>query len=456
MRKLFFPYAFFLLIFLSACSIEAQGVIPCAADGSTDVTACLQNSLNTIGSSKARQAFLSAGVYLVSNTIVIPDRTQISGVGRGDTGINTVIRAAANFPPNAPLVQMGANNGLSFGVQVTNMTLDGSSVAGACLYNVSAEELSWGRTLMMTNCSVGLYTAGSGAQNAGPFEDLEIYPGSGPSVTSASRCAEVIGVPAFRGIKGLTCNGGTAYSSEPAAALVVVGSSGIFSDVHAEHFSTAISLGDDSIGSIDGVTVIDTAFGPDVQTGVRITGGSQNVTLMSIQCFGCTNLVDDRRTNHTFPDTSVAFYMIGDGGSGATVISSKFGLDQQIYGNQRVLGNLVIGPSNPGHGSTLSIWDATPNTGVTSIVEQAGANQFNSGVDLQQWRDQWNNSRTRVDSLGALHTSFMQVFSWQQRPTCNWDNRGTFSFIPEGSGQQDHIQVCMKKPDDSYDYVTIF
>ena len=113
-----------------------------------------------------------------------------------------------------------------------------------------------------------------------------------------------------------------------------------------------------------------------------------------------------------------------------------------------------MGPGNPRNGSTLSIYDSTPYTGVTSVEEVAGAGQ--GGTNLHEWRDPWNNLITSVAGNGALQTSQLQLMPDWSTAACNAGVRGTFYFMPSPSGTQDHIQVCAKMANDSYEWLPLF
>ncbi len=181
-------------------------------DGHSDDLPAIQRAFAALAGSGGRILF-PPGTYTVSDTITIPDKTSLIGSGRGDANsYNTVIKALPIFPSGGTLVQMGSQEPV-FGIRVENLTLDGSAIAGVCLFNQYAEEQSAGRDLLLTGCSqVGLLISGSGAQNSGPFEDMEIYPS--PATTS-SVCVKVTNAIAFRGIRGITCNANGYVTRQP-------------------------------------------------------------------------------------------------------------------------------------------------------------------------------------------------------------------------------------------------
>ncbi len=342
---------------------------------------------------RGQRLLFPAGTYGVSGTVVIPTKTQIFGVGRGDPGYaNTVIKALPNFPPEAAVVQMGAGPAPNFGVQVENMTIDGSLIAGTCLLNIYSEEQSFGRNLILGDCTkTGLRVVGSGAQNSGPFENLEILPGPGAATTVNTLCVEISGVDAFRGITGLTCNAGSSYDSRPALAMKLDGS-GVYQDIHVEHFATAVTLGS-ATHSADTLIFANGAFGPDVNTGLEIAArpgmNNQNLTILGLSCSSCRTLLRDDMTGTHISDSSIGWYLLGNGPTKyKALLSSNGGIGGQFFGPFRA-----------------------PEIQLTS----AGA-----------------------------------------RPACSASIRGTFWFVQSPVGVADHVQVCGKSAADRYGWATIY
>lgn len=271
---------------------------------------------------KGQQILVPNGTYVISRPLVVPSRFQIIGTGRGDAfAWNTVIKAGPNFPLGAPLVVMGSDAGPDFGIQVKNMTLDGSGIVSSCLVNTVSEELSYAEDLLLTQCHYGLVVIGSGAQNSGPYRNLEIYPTGGSDAT----CVTVSNVISFRGVEGVTCNGSGADSENIGLWL---DGQGFYSDIHAEHVETAVLLGTPS-GSADGMTIANVHFGPSVKTGIDISNrpGNQNITLIGLSCVGCSALLQDDVMGITNNHTSLGFYALGDGaGSSKPLLSNASGI----------------------------------------------------------------------------------------------------------------------------------
>jgi hypothetical protein len=397
-----------------------------------------------------RQVFLAAGTYLISNTLVIPDKVQVMGVGRGDAGgINTVIKASPTFPKGISVVQLGNAPGPNFNVQISNLTIDGSVRAGSCLADAYAEELSWGRNLLLMDCTNGLWVNGGNAQNSGPFNDLEIYPNS--SNPAGTNCVVVWESAGFRGVNDVTCNGAR-MSTQPSVGFLLDGG-GTYSNFHTEHFTTGISLGNSM--PADGMAISGAEFGPSISTGILITSAkaNQNITLNAITGFNIQTLVNDQQMNVSITDPSLGFYFIGNGGgSSKPFLTSKIGLGNQFFGTMKVGGNVAIGNGDWHTETTLSVYDGT-SAGVTSVLEISGANQ--AATDLHEWRDQWNNTVSYISADAVFHTSNLKL-EQRPQPTCSVATRGTIAFVPGWSGKADGVQVCAKAANDSYNWVTVF
>jgi hypothetical protein len=192
---------------------------------------------------KSVKVTLGRGTWVTKVPIVIPTKSQLEGSGRGDPGFSgTVIQADSSFPPVAAVIEMG-NAATSMGVRVENLTIDCNNVAGCIgLQNVRSQEQSGARHLLIENITgIGLDVEGSAAQNSGPFEDLEFYGGTDFRTTTASQCARIVNVPAFRGIHGATCNFNN-YFVHPFIGIQM-DSTGTLNDIHLEGVDIGIGVG---------------------------------------------------------------------------------------------------------------------------------------------------------------------------------------------------------------------
>ena len=108
-------------------SVKDYGAV---GDGATDDLPAINRAFTAV-SGLGRRLLFPAGTYMVSGPVVIPDRTQVIGVGRGDpnwVSLNTTIKALPTFPAGGTLVQLGPGPGPDFSVQIQNLTIDGSAV----------------------------------------------------------------------------------------------------------------------------------------------------------------------------------------------------------------------------------------------------------------------------------------------------------------------------------------
>ena len=328
------PFLLFGFLVASFPSSAFSATATCRSDGKTDVTSCLQAALISANQHGDTQLYLQHGRYLVSLPIVIPDRTQLIGVGPGDgTTAGTAIAASNTFPLHGVVVMMGWQNKTNFGVQVTNLTIDGGNRADFNLQNLFSMEQSYGAHLTLVNyLHAGLDIETSSAQNSGPFVDLLVTPGTGATVTTDTNCVIVRDVIAFRGISGLSCDAGTGYATRPAVALELDGQ-GTFTGLHVAHFATAAVLGSTAT-SADGMVVMNANFGPDVDTGIMIDGQNpdQNLSIFGVSCSSCLTVLNDTITLRT-SSASVGWYLMGNGSGPYKKILSSDQSITDILGN---------------------------------------------------------------------------------------------------------------------------
>jgi Pectate lyase superfamily protein len=443
---------FIAVALLTPAFAVAQSPAPCHGDGKTDVTSCITGFMSWAHRNGSTASLLLPGTYVVSQPIVIPDKMSLVGSGRGDPGyVGTVLQASASFPANQPLVVMGGSTGGPyFSVQVTNMTLDCHGRASHAIENTQAEEHSYGRQLLIEGCpDTGVLVQGSGAQNSGPFDDLEIYPGVAGTATTT--CIKVSNAISFRGVSNLTCNA-EHYQTQPRVAIQVDGGSS-YTGIHVEHFATAVGAGSAS-NSADGMFIANAQFGPDVATGIAIANNSsnQNISLFGVRCFSCSQILTDSITGRTLSTTALGFYLLGDGGGpGNTLLTSASGLQAQVYAPV-TQGATAIGPGNNQHwNSTLTVWDAT-SWGQTRTIEADAANQ--GDVNLHEYRDSAGRVMAAVKPDGTFEVPSVQYIPESNNLPCDIDHRGTSRLEPSSSG--DHAKMCAMTAAGTMSWIQIF
>lgn len=317
--------------------------INCGAkgDGTTNdytaITTCLAS--NSI-------VYAPPGTYCTQTPLIIPNKTQLLGAGRGDSGgPNTVFKACSGFPINSAVISLCSTPGPCSGVQAENLTIDCNHIAGCtAAYNAYAQEQSWYRRVLAINykaygfwLDVGTNST-SAAQNSGPYEDLEALPGADAVATTV--CFDALRVPNFRGVRGITCNA-SSYSVIPTAAIVIDGSSPArVSDAHVEHSTNAVQIGSAANGTSD-VVVENLSTGPDVANAVNLYSAAvQNVTVIGVQS-SAGNVILDNCNSITLPATTGSgFYATGYGSCGhQTVLTTRQDIPLKLQTALTVLKN---------------------------------------------------------------------------------------------------------------------
>ena len=288
---------------------------------------------------------------------MVPNKTQLLGSGRGDTGgPNTVFKACAGFPSFTAVIAL-CGAGPCFGVQVENLTIDCNSVTG-CIggYNAYAEEQSWFRRVAILNAAqAGLwidynppYGAGGSPsyeqQNSGPYSDIEVLPGA--AAVANTYCVRLGQVPAFRALAGVTCNA-VGYSVIPTTAIFMDGTGGEVRDVHVEHFTNAITVG--TPFAVTDLTITNIETGPENATSISLpaTGSPQpqNITISSVtnSTMGGNVLVDACNGVTMAATSGLGFYATGPGTCGQqTIYTTRSDVGVKLQTALQVLKNLNV------------------------------------------------------------------------------------------------------------------
>ena len=313
------------------------------------------------GNVKGITLLMGSTIVVTDAEWVVPTANRIIGSGREvSLAFNTIIKASNVFPTSTPIITLGLfANAPQFGVQVTDLEMDCNGIAG-CIGgdNQASQEQSWFRRDLAINAAGSGFQIGSsatpfGAQNSGPYEDLEVIPNT--YGVTATTCIIVTLSPAFRGFSGITCNG-DGYSSEPDSAIVFHGTSpGRIENVHIEHFINGIVLGSTMAGpppftdyAVADIIVENIEAGPDNQNTVVFLAGpdtDQNIVVMGVEnsTMGGNTLVDNLNGNTIDNAVGLGFYAIGNGTAGAqTVYTSRNDIPINFQTNVTVLKNLKI------------------------------------------------------------------------------------------------------------------
>jgi len=336
------------------------------------------------------------------------------GAGRGDAislvapGYNTTLIADSGFPVSTPLVSLCSTPGPCFGVQVEHMALDCNGVTG-CIgaYNAYAQEQSWFSNISVLRApGTGVWVDGNpggtptyASQNSGPYENIEVLPlDTGIANTI---CFRAILVPAWRGLRGITCNA-DGYSVRPTNGIYLDGSSPAqVTDIHVEHFVNAVVLGTATYGQIN--TIVSNAHtGPDVDTSVLITTpvaqGHLNITLIAIEnSTVASNVLIDNSNSITIAASGggLGFYSIGNGTGGTqTVITSRNDVTTKFETPLTVRKNLSIPGTGTNANDSRILLGPSPNSDIIYtdpavsgaeglVIRTAGATNGDKGMLIQ-------------------------------------------------------------------------
>lgn len=328
-------------------AIGLHGTLPCSA--------------NPYGSTtKAVTLLLGSATYVTTAAWVVPNKSRLIGIGRGDSGaLNSMVQAnAVSFPASTAVVSLCSSGQTPcFGVEVELLSIDCNGVTG-CIggQNSYSQEKSWFSNVLVENNAGDGFLVNFGAQNSGPYSNLEVLPGI--SAVAGTTCYHMnvvmsIGVSAWRGLNGATCNA-NGYTSIPTNAIYLEGvAPGSVSNVHIEHFTNGITLGSGS-GSVSDVIVTNVECGPDNATSVLIPSGSgtQNVTIAGVQnSTAASNVLVDQVNSVTMSATTagLGFYATGYGSAGnQTILTSRQDIAINLQTALRVLKTLTVPGTNTG------------------------------------------------------------------------------------------------------------
>jgi hypothetical protein len=317
--------------------------------------------------------------WITNASIVVPNKSQLIGAGRGDAGSSgSVIQAGPLFPASTPVVQMGSAP-IAMGVRVENLTVDCNNKVGATgVRNRWSQEESGLRHVLIENCPAsGLDVETSAAQNSGPYEDLEVLAYGKCSNCSAATVPVIVReVAAFRGIHGATINSDGAPSP---AAGIQIDSSGSFTDIHCEHVDACLLMG--SQRPISAVTASNIECGPATVECVLFSNAynSRNLTVLGMVATSgnlVADQINDKIISASAEGGSLGMYSVGGGKTQSVITSSP-------HINSRLPGVALLGSASgsithvaPPVAGTNTITDPAA-TGTTSLaaVENCGSTQ---------------------------------------------------------------------------------
>ena len=278
----------------------------------TGTQACGSNPFE--GVNKAGETMLGGTTYQASRTWVMPGKSILQGIGRGDSEANnTVIQASPNL--FGPILQLSSGSAAIEGVRAESLTVDcnnDDSVTGV-LDNVAQEE-SGLRHVLIVNCTNTGLDIEDGSQNAS-FDDIEVLSGG---ASPSTRPVVVNTRGPLRGIHGITVN---TWSLPYPDVAMRIGSMGSYTDMHCEGAITCFYV------TADNVTLMNVECGPNVRVCVQVAPGVRNLTITALLNTSPGSVVIEDAASHVNLTESgeasgVGWYSIGSG-TPAPVCSSS-------------------------------------------------------------------------------------------------------------------------------------
>lgn len=335
-------------------------------DGTTNDAAAIAACL-----SSNHVVFAPSGTYCTSSPIIIPTSTKLLGAGREVAGANTIFKACAGFPTSTPVISLCTSPGPCFGVQVEDLEIDCNSIAGCTGgYNAYSQEQSWFRRVIVLRApahgfwlDVGTNPT-SASQNSGPYEDLEVLPGT--AAVAATECFTALLVPAWRGLNGITCNA-AGFTVKPTNLIVLDGTATLLENIHLESAVNGIMIGS-AVNSSSDTIVMNVEAGPAITNAVVIhaaTPTEQNILISGVaNSTAASNVIVDNCNAITLDSSAGSgTYATGTGACGLqAVISTRADIPSTLRNALSVLKNLSI----PGTG----------NNDASIVIGQGNASQI--------------------------------------------------------------------------------
>lgn len=277
-----------------------------AGDGVTDDTLAIQTAIDAAEGEQAI-VYIPSGVHIISDTLFIPSKVILTGIGRDDGG---KIKASALFSTDGrPLVRLGrATDTLIFGCRVENVILDANSRAGTVVYTTCANEQSGVKYCVLTNFTQ--YGIHFDSSSGVIVEDCEVYPQTAGATTGVffnNVALDNLMKRVTLGVQGQLTNGLHVLSSQLTAM-----------NIHVETCTNGINLGGGATCVLIGVS--GPSVNPDV-TDLVIDQGVNHHVGMNLVKNAATRVLRSLATGFS---STAAFLPLWVGGDAAIMGSLGF------------------------------------------------------------------------------------------------------------------------------------
>lgn len=349
------------------------------ARGLTGAQTCSANPF--AGVTKTFQLLLGFATFTTDAQWKIPNKCQVIGSGRGDTGsAGTVIKASASFPTSTAVVRLGDGTTTVHGCRISNLSIDANGLSGSgCLYSTDANEQSGGEFLTLANgVAYGFKFDGSGsgtvavnpAQNY-CLRDIEIYPQT-YGVAGTVGGIFIGNSDGPQDVRDITFVGNSAAKSTNAFTFDNV-TIGAFTSMHVEQCTNGFNVGGTT--ACNGLSFNNLSGHSSVTTLVSLNSAStQNISLINLVKNGATNAVADNVRTQTDTSNVVALYVLG-AGSPRSYLATSTGAGALNMPAIAMIGGLNLN-SQALSGGTIDgvIGSVTPAAGTfTALSSTSGA-----------------------------------------------------------------------------------
>ena len=364
------------------------------------------NPFSSLPSGVTAEVHLLRGTWTTNVSIVVPNKCQLLGSGRGDVNANgTAIQAGSSFPSSTAVIQFGSS-APSFGVRVQNMLIDCQNKSGAIgVQNQNAQEQSGLDFVTIHNCPASeLSISGSGAQNSGPYRNLEIYNDSSCTNCSAATVPVNVGtgISALRAIEDVTINDNGTATNPNVALEWDAGNGGQIQNLHVEYAGVGVQVG--ANGAVTGLSIANIECGPSptVPKCINISAANsvQAYTIQNVFTASGTLLTDNQYSGPftSGSDSGLSLYAVGVG-----AIASRPRFYQSDSGIASLLGSTAMVGGLNMNGNAIT--DGSTGAGPTIAGAQLSAHLNQSATGNLAGTCAFSSSTTCTKTYGTAFNS---------------------------------------------------